>query len=81
MPWSRGINYLLRTQQSDGTWRVKSRAFPFQPYFESGFPYGADQWISSAGSSWAIIALTMAAEDRSTGTTEAGVLKASLHAR
>jgi hypothetical protein len=39
---------------------VKSRSFPFQPYFESGFPYGADQWISIAGSSWATIALTIA---------------------
>jgi ankyrin repeat protein len=56
----RGIEYLLTTQQPDGTWRVKSRSFPFQPYFESGFPYGPDQWISVAGSSWATIALTMA---------------------
>jgi hypothetical protein len=50
---------LLKTQQADGTWRVKSRSFPFQPYFESGFPYGSDQWISAAGSSWATIALTL----------------------
>jgi ankyrin repeat protein len=58
--WKHGIEYLLSTQQADGTWRVKSRSFPFQPYFESGFPYGADQWISIAGSSWATIALTIA---------------------
>ncbi|HEY1214926.1 MAG TPA: ankyrin repeat domain-containing protein [Bryobacteraceae bacterium] len=79
-PWTRGITYLLRTQQSDGTWRVKSRAFPFQPYFESGFPYGADQWISSAGSSWATIALSMT-EGRPAGEKGAGLLEASLHAR
>ncbi|HTF71849.1 MAG TPA: ankyrin repeat domain-containing protein [Edaphobacter sp.] len=61
--WKRGIAYLLKTQQADGTWRVKSRSFPFQPYFESGFPYGSDQWISMAGSSWATIALTMASKE------------------
>jgi hypothetical protein len=44
---------------------VKSRSFPFQPYFESGFPYGSDQWISMAGSSWATIALTMADKEAS----------------
>jgi ankyrin repeat protein len=58
--WKRGIDYLLRTQQADGTWHVKSRSFPFQPYFESGFPHGHDQWISIAGSSWATMALTLA---------------------
>jgi ankyrin repeat protein len=63
--WKRGIEYLLKTQQADGTWRVKSRSFPFQTYFESGFPYGSDQWISMAGSSWATIALTMADKDAS----------------
>lgn len=65
--WERGINYLLRTQAEDGTWRVKTRSFPFQPYFESGFPYGPDQWISAAGTSWATIALTMASETTSGG--------------
>jgi ankyrin repeat protein len=63
--WKQGIEYLLKTQQADGTWRVKSRSFPFQPYFESGFPYGSDQWISMAGSSWATIALTMADKETS----------------
>jgi squalene cyclase len=61
--WKRGINYLLDTQHADGTWKVKTRSFPFQPYFESGFPYGPDQWISMAGSSWATIVLTMANQD------------------
>jgi len=47
-----GVDYLLRTQQEDGSWHVKSKAMTFQPYFESGFPHGYDQWISAAGSSW-----------------------------
>ncbi|MBY0505117.1 MAG: ankyrin repeat domain-containing protein [Bryobacteraceae bacterium] len=55
----RGMGYLLRTQLSDGSWRVRSRAFPFQPYKESGFPHGKDQWISAAGTAWAALALTM----------------------
>jgi hypothetical protein len=32
-----------------------------QPYFDSGFPHGFDQWISAAGTSWATIALSLAA--------------------
>ena len=57
----RGVAFLTRTQQSDGSWYVKSRAMKIQPYFESGFPHGHDQWISQAGTSWAAMALTAAA--------------------
>jgi ankyrin repeat protein len=54
----KGIAYLLRTQLDDGTWFVKSRAtIPIQAYFESGFPHGTDQFISAAGTSWAVMAL------------------------
>ena len=59
--YQRGIGFLLRTQLSDGSWLVSSRTFPFQPYKESGFPHGKDQWISAAGSSWAAMALTLSA--------------------
>ena len=55
----RGIAFLLRTQFADGSWLVRSRSFPFQPYKESGFPYGKDQWISAAGTSWASMALAL----------------------
>jgi hypothetical protein len=55
--YQKGIRYLLRTQLEDGTWFVRSRAFGFQPYFDAGFPHGADQFISAAASSWAAIAL------------------------
>jgi hypothetical protein len=55
---TRGTTYLLRTQLDDGTWYVRSRALPFQAYFESGFPHGRDQFISAAATSWAAIALT-----------------------
>jgi Planctomycete cytochrome C/Ankyrin repeats (many copies)/Prenyltransferase and squalene oxidase repeat len=53
----RGVEYLLRTQLQDGSWYVKSRSVPIQAYFESGFPHGADQWISAAGTAWAVRAL------------------------
>ncbi len=60
--YRRGVDYLLRTAQPDGSWLVKSRAAKIQPYFESGFPYGPDQWISSAGTAWAATALSLAAD-------------------
>lgn len=53
----KGKSYLLRTQAADGSWHVVSRAVKFQPYFQGGFPYDHDQWISSMGSAWATIAL------------------------
>jgi hypothetical protein len=58
----RGISFLRRTQLQDGSWHVTSRSVKFQPYFESGFPHEHDQWISAAGSAWAAMALTLAAE-------------------
>ena len=63
---SEGNRYLLRTQAADGSWHVKSRSIWLQPYFESGFPYGHDQWISAAGTAWAVMALSLAAEPVST---------------
>lgn len=55
-----GVAYLLRTQLSDGSWYVKSRSKPFQPYYESGFPHEKDQFISIAASGWATAALAVA---------------------
>lgn len=60
--YRRGVDYLLRAQQEDGTWHVVTRALTIQPYFESGFPHGHDQWISQAGSALAAMALTFAAK-------------------
>jgi hypothetical protein len=57
--YQRGVKYLLDTQFEDGSWHVISRAVKFQPYFESGFPHGHDQWISSAGTAWAAMALAL----------------------
>jgi len=62
--YQKGIDYLLRTQASDGSWHVETRSIWLQPYFESGFPYGRDQFISAAGSAWAVIALAPAAQSQ-----------------
>ncbi len=60
--YRKGVAFLLRTQFSDGSWYVRSRAVKFQPYFQSGFPFNHDQWISSTGTAWAAIALIDATE-------------------
>lgn len=62
--YRKGVKYLLSTQAEDGSWHVKSRATKFQIYFESGFPYGHDQWISTMGTGWASSALALALEGR-----------------
>lgn len=56
----RGIQYLLDTQRADGSWFVASHSPRIQAYFDGGFPYGHDQWISNWGTSWAALALTAA---------------------
>ena len=57
--WRRGLDYLLRTQEADGSWHVVSRAPPMQVYFESGFPHGADQFISAFATGWSTAALLL----------------------
>jgi ankyrin repeat protein len=66
--YQRGVKYLLSTQLEDGSWHVRTRAAGFQPYFDNGFPHGVDQWISAAGTSFATMALTLAAPPASTRT-------------
>ncbi len=55
--YRKGVQFLLKTRLPDGSWHVPSRAPKFQPYFEGGFPHAHDQWISSAGTARAVIAL------------------------
>ena len=55
--YKKGVAYLLKNQYRDGSWFVKTRSFPVQPQFESGYPFGYNQWISSAGASWASLAI------------------------
>jgi N-acyl-D-amino-acid deacylase len=60
--YQKGIAFLLRTQQADGSWNVQTRSFPSVPYVDSGFPHGDNQFISAAGSNWATMALLLAAK-------------------
>ena len=56
-PYQSGAQFLMKTELEDGSWYVRSRTIPFQPFFDSGFPYGLDQFISIAGTNWAAMAL------------------------
>lgn len=58
--YRKGLEFLLRTQIDDGSWIVETRAVAIQAYFESGFPYGVNQWISAAATGWATMALALA---------------------
>lgn len=61
----RGIGFLLRTRQPDGSWHVATRRrAPGLPYFETGFPHGEDQFISFAATAWATMALSAAIDPR-----------------
>ena len=60
--YGKGVRFLLATQKPDGSWHVPSRATKFQIYFESGFPHGHDQWISTMGTGWASAALSVTLE-------------------
>jgi hypothetical protein len=55
--YRRGAQFLLDRQFPDGSWYVRSRAVKLQPYFQSGFPFDHDQWISTAATAYAVMAL------------------------
>jgi ankyrin repeat protein len=59
----RGTKYLLSSQRADGSWFVRSRSPKFQPYFDGGFPYEHDQWLSSMATGWATAALADSLND------------------
>lgn len=62
--WQRGIEWLLKTQAADGSWHTRTRLYPpaplSPPYYESGLPYGHDQFLSAQGGAWAVMALAYA---------------------
>jgi ankyrin repeat protein len=73
--WRRGERFLLTTQAADGTWRVRTRMIsPAEispPYFHTGFPYGKDEFLSYAGSCWAVMALLSSLPDAAPALTAA----------
>lgn len=64
--YRRGVRFLLTTQYPDGAWLVRTRSFPLQPYFESGFPFDRHQWISASGTAWAAQAVALTLPDVNT---------------
>ncbi len=63
--YQKGLNYLLKTQDENGAWFIATRSFPIQPYVDSDFPpYDNNQFISAAGSNWAVMALLNALPDK-----------------
>ncbi|MFN0051591.1 MAG: prenyltransferase/squalene oxidase repeat-containing protein [Planctomycetales bacterium] len=56
-PLARGIDWLLKHQEGDGSWHVVTRAKPVQEYFDNGDPHGKDQFISIAATGWATAVL------------------------
>jgi ankyrin repeat protein len=57
----RGLSYLLAQQKPDGSWLVETRLHEQDlvspPYFETGFPHGPHQIVSTMGTAWAAMAL------------------------
>jgi ankyrin repeat protein len=51
----------LDTQEPDGSWHVHTRLHSklqiSPPFFETGFPHGRDQFISTVGTAWAAMGL------------------------
>ena len=70
--YQRGVRFLMNSQLEDGSWHVKTRAMPIQPYFESGFPFGHDQWISASATNWATLALVVASASPEPGASRTG---------
>lgn len=82
--YQKGVRFLLKTQAADGSWLVKTRilhpADVSPPYFESGFPYGKNQFISCAGTCWATMALSLALP-KTAGNKPAGARPEVMSAR
>ena len=57
--YRRGVEFLLRTQEEDGSWHVKSRSKPIQKFFDNDDPHGPDQFISIPATAWASTALAL----------------------
>jgi ankyrin repeat protein len=66
--WLKGSKFLVSTQARDGTWHVRTRmlspAAVSPNYFSTGFPYAKDEYLSYAGTCWAVMALLTATPER-----------------
>jgi len=55
--FQKGIAFLLKTQNADGSWIVQTRSRPVQTFFDNGDPGGKSQFISFLATGWATLAL------------------------
>jgi ankyrin repeat protein len=55
--YRKGVRYLMSNQYQDGSWLVRTRSYPTQPYFESGYPFGSNQFLSAGAASWSALAI------------------------
>src|SRR6185369_4445354 len=73
---AKGLKFLISTQAQDGTWRVHTRmlspADVSPKYFTTGFPYTKDEFLSYAGSCWAVMALLSALPETPTPIEKVG---------
>ena len=58
--YQRGVQFLLKTQEKDGSWLVVTRSRPIQTMFDNGDPHGKNQFISTPATGWALAALAKA---------------------
>jgi ankyrin repeat protein len=61
----RAVDFLLRTQDEDGTWYVAKNTGAFNNHFDASFPHGYSQYASFAGTCWAVLGLMETQETRS----------------
>jgi ankyrin repeat protein len=76
--YQRGVQWLMSHRADgagSGTWFVQTRALAFQPWADAGFPHGYDQFISTAGTNWAAMALALALPGSRSGAGARGRLK------
>jgi N-acyl-D-amino-acid deacylase len=62
--YRRAIRLLILTQHESGAWIVTTRSKPIQKLFDNGDPGGTSQFISTAATGWAVLALVEAVEKK-----------------
>jgi ankyrin repeat protein len=69
--YQRGVQFLLRTQEEDGSWFVTKRAIPANNYFDAAFPHGESQYSSFNATCWATMALVLTVPPTAASRTQA----------
>lgn len=68
--YKKGVQFLLRTQDDDGSWFVAKRAIPINNYMDGGFPHGESQYASFNGTCYATLALLETLDAKQTLTAK-----------